>query len=299
MRETRVAAVQFNSRLGKTENNLNVMERFIARAARKDVDLLLFPELCLQGHWVSAQVYAAAEPVPDGASVRRLESICGECGLTVSFGMAALVDNVVYNAQVLIGPEGYIGASCKLHMSGDEYLTYRGGDAVPVFDLGFCRTGHVICYDSLFPEVARSLALDGAEIILMPHAGRSGQWTSVAQEKERVLAAKAGFKQHCAMRAIENAVFCVVNNQAGRAGHVSLYTREHDWQPHHAGGILVYDPAGKIIAESKTDRVREEMVIADLDPAVLAQVRGTPNYTLRNRRPELYTALTRPLAAPR
>lgn len=132
----------------------------------------------------------------------------------------------------------------------------------------------------------------------MPHAGRSGQWKTVKQEKERVAQTKAQFKENYLVRARENATFCVVTNQAGRGGHVDQYPKDHAWQPHHAGGILIIDPSGNIVAESGTERIRSEMVLADLDPALLERARGLPNYPLRNRRPELYTEIVRPLDAP-
>ena len=154
----------------------------------------------------------------DAPSVKRLEKLCGKLKISLSFGMAALRDNVVYNAQVLIGPSGYIGTSCKLHMSRDECLTYRGGNAVPVFDIGPCKIGQAVCYDNLFPEVARVLAVNGAEVILMPHAARCGPWKTVKEEKQRVADTKAGVRRDYQVRARENATFCVVNNQAGRGG---------------------------------------------------------------------------------
>jgi len=287
-----------NSLLGRTKENLAVIERFTARAARRKAHLVLFPETCLQGHWVSTEVYAHAETLPGGKSVRKVERLARKLRIFVSFGMAALCDGIVYNAQVLVGPEGYVGCSCKLHMSGDEYLTYRGGIETPVFDIGVCKIGQVVCYDNQFPETHRILALKGAEVILMPHAGRSGQWKTVKEEKERVSAAKAQFKNDYSVRAKENATFCIVNNQAGRGGTVKLYPKDHDWQPHHAGGIVFFAPDGEVIAESKTDRAKDEMVVEDLDPAHLGRVRGSPNFQLRNRRPELYGELTRAVKAP-
>lgn len=298
MKKTRVAAVQMNSLLGKTRENLAAIERFTTRAARRKAHLVLFPETCLQGHWVSTEVYAHAEALPDGKSVRKVEWLCKKLKIHVSFGMAALCDGIVYNAQVLVGPKGYMGCSCKLHMSGDEYLTYRGGTDSPVFDIGVCKVGQVVCYDNQFPETHRILALKGAEVILMPHAGRSGQWKTVKEEKERVAAVKASFKLDGAVRAKENATFCISSNQAGRGGTTKLYPKDHDWQPHHAGGIVFFAPDGEVIAESKTDRVKEEMVVKDLDPARLDSARGFPNFQLRNRRPELYGELTRPVSAP-
>lgn len=298
MQKTRVAAVQMNGLLGETEKNLATIERFARLAADEKAQLVLFPELCLQGHWVSTEVRAKAEPVPNGPSVTKLMSLAKELGVFLSVGMAVLCDNAVYNAQVLVGPTGHVGTSCKLHLSGDERLSYRGGDSIPLFDLGFCKVGQIVCYDNQFPEVARTLAIKGVDVILMPHAGRSGQWSNVEQEKQRVSQIKAVFKADYGCRAKENATFCVVNNQAGRAGTSDAIPPGHPWQPHHAGGVIILGPSGEVIAESKTDRIEDEMVVADLDPALLDQARGQHNYVLANRRPELYAELVRPVAAP-
>lgn len=298
MQHVRVAVVQMNGLLGQTAENLATMERFARLAAEDRAQLVVFPELCLQGHWVSTEVYAKAEPVPDGPSVRSLVSLARELGLFISLGMAALHDNAVYNAQVLVGPEGYVGTSCKLHLSLDERLPYRGGDSIPLFDLGFCKLGQIVCYDNQFPEMARVLAIKGAEVIVMPHAGRSGQWSNQDEERQRVATVKASFKADYGCRARENATFCLVNNQAGRAGTVDTLPPEHPWQPHHAGGVVILGPAGQVIAESQTDRIEDELVVTDLDPALLDEARGQHNYTLANRRPELYGELTRPVTAP-
>ena len=298
MQKTRVAAVQMNGLLGETEKNLATIERFARLAADEKAQLVLFPELCLQGHWVSTEVRAKAEPVPNGPSVTKLMSLAKELGVFLSVGMAVLCDNAVYNAQVLVGPTGHVGTSCKLHLSGDERLSYRGGDSIPLFDLGFCKVGQIVCYDNQFPEVARTLAIKGVDVILMPHAGRSGQWSSVEEERERVTQIKAMFKGDYGCRAKENATFCVINNQAGQAGTVDLVPQDHPWQPHHAGGVVFLGPSGQVIAESQTDQIEDELVVADLDPALLDQARGGHNYTLANRRPELYGDLVRPVGGP-
>ena len=298
MKTIRVAVVQMNALLGQTRKNLAVIERFTRAAAKKKVDLILFPELALQGHWVSNEVYAKAEPVPEGPSVKRMEKLARQLRIYVSFGMAALQDNAVYNAQVLVGPKGYLGTSCKLHLSGDERLSYRGGNSIPVFDIGKCKIGQVVCYDNLFPEVARILAIKGADVILMPHAGRCGPWTTLSQEKKLAREAKDSFKGDYSLRAKENATFCVVANQAGRAGCVDLYPKDHPWQPNHAGGMVILSPSGEVLAESKSERIAEEMVITDLDPALLDKARGNHNSTLANRRPELFSELVKPASSP-
>jgi predicted amidohydrolase len=85
----------------------------------------------------------------------------------------------------------------------------------------------------------------------------------------------------------------VFTDQAGRAGYVTAYPRDHFNQPHHAGAALVFDPDGELLASTQAERIREEMVVATLDAALLAKQRALPNYTLRTRRPELFGELVR------
>ena len=95
------------------------------------------------------------------------------------------------------------------------------------------------------------------------------------------------------MRARENACFCVYVDQAGRAGYVDSLPREHFNQPHHPGGAMVIAPNGDILKHTQTERIRDEMIVVDLDATLLAATRSHPNYTLRTRRPELFGELVR------
>ena len=117
-----------------------------------------------------------AETVPGGPSVDYLEITARKYGVWLAAGLSEMADGIVYNTQVLIGPDGYIGKQRKLHMSRDESLFYSGGSEINIFDIGKCTVGIVICYDNQFPEVARLVALRGADVILMPHAAREARW---------------------------------------------------------------------------------------------------------------------------
>jgi len=96
-----------------------------------------------------------------------------------------------------------------------------------------------------------------------------------------------------AMRAKENACFAVLADQAGRAGYVDIYPRDHQNQPHHPGAALIFGPDGVLLASSQVEHIRDEMIVATLDAALLAEQRAHPNYQLRTRRPELYGELVR------
>jgi predicted amidohydrolase len=201
--------------------------------------------------------------------------------------------DIVYNTQVLLGPRGYIGKQRKIHLSRDEVLFYKGGRELSVYDIGKCKVGTSICYDNMFPELARILALRGADILLMPHAARLKMWDESAESQAAARRYSFEFLRVYGLRARENACFAILADQAGRAGYVEAYPPNHPNQPHHAGAAIVFGPDGEIIAHAQTERIREEMVITTLNPAALAAERSQSNYPLRTRRPELYGELVR------
>ncbi len=292
MRATRVAAVSMNGFLGEPERVLAAMDGWCERAAAEKADLVLFPELVIHGH-CTPNTAELAEAVPDGPSVRAVCAMARRHGLVVSAGLSEREGDGVYNTQVLAGPEGYIGKQRKLHLSRDEVKHYRGGTEMEVFDLGFCKAGTVICYDNQFPEVGRVLALRGADVLLMPHAARFLPWADTPEGEAAARRHSHDFVAVYALRARENACFAVLTDQAGRAGTLDTLPADHENQPHHAGVAIVWGPDGRVLARAQTERVREEMIVADLDPALLERERGIVNYTLRTRRPELFGELVR------
>ncbi len=292
MQKLRVAAISMNGLLGQGHRNLSCIEQWSAKAKEAGADLALFPELVVHGH-CDPNTWYNAESVPEGPSTQRLCELAGKLNLFLSVGLSEKERDIVYNTQVLVGPKGFVGSQRKIHMSRDEVLYYEGGSEMPVFNIGKCRLGMVICYDNSFPEVARILALQGAEVLLMPHAGRMKMWTD-DPESERAAAAHTHdfFLARYPMRAYENACYAVVCNQAGRAGYVDIYPPDSPNQPHHAGGCVVIDPLGEVVAKTQSERVIEEMLLVDLLPEKLWEARSLPNYTIRQRRPELFKLLS-------
>jgi N-carbamoylputrescine amidase len=293
MQNLRIAAVSLNSELGKRTETLSRIEQFCERAVAERAELVVFPELIVHGH-CTPNTWEIAESVPAGDSVEVLCRIARRMQIFLCAGLSEKECDIVYNTQVLIGPTGYIGKQRKLHMSRDESFFYKGGREIRVFDLGKCKVGIVICYDNQFPEVARIVALRGADVILMPHAAREGRWDdtpeSQAAARRKVF---DYFASSYRMRARENACFCVYVDQAGRAGYVDSLPREHPNQPHHPGGAMVIGPNGDILRHTQTEQIRDEMIVTDLDASLLSAARSHPNYTLRTRRPELFGELVR------
>jgi predicted amidohydrolase len=281
-----------NGFLGQPDRVLEGITAWCERAAAEKADLVLFPELVVHGH-CTPNTWELAEPVPDGPSVRRLIQLARHFRLVLCVGLSEKERDIVYNTQVLVGPDGYLGKQRKLHLSRDEVFYYKGGRDLTVFDIGPCRVGIVICYDNQFPEVARVLALRGADVICMPHAGRFKLWDDTPESQAAARRYSHHFLKKYALRARENACFAVLTDQAGRAGYVDCWPRDSENQPHHAGAALVWGPDGELIASTQEERIQEEMIVATLDAGLLARERSLANYMLRTRRPELFGELVR------
>lgn len=290
MRTLRVAAISMNGYLGEPVRVLDGIDNWCEQAQAAGAELLLFPELVLHGH-CTPNTWEVAEAVPSGPSVTRLLELAQKYNQVLCVGLSEKERDVVYNTQVLVGPDGFIGKQRKLHMSRDERDFYKEGREISVFDIGDCRVAIDICYDGLFPEVARIQALHGADVLLMPHAFRQKMWIdtpgseTAAREFSRELFMLYG------MRARENACFAVITDQVGRAGYVDTLPRDHRDQPHHAGGALVFGPSGELLEEAQRVRIQEEMIVTSLDAQKLRTVRADPTYPLRVRRPELFAEL--------
>ena len=293
MQDIRIAAVSMNGFLGEPEKVLSLMDGWCHKAADDGAEFALFPELLIHGH-CTPNTWELAEAVPSGPSTKRIAELAKKYNLFLSVGLSEKENDLVYNTQILVGPEGYIGKQRKIHLSRDEVLFYKGGRELPVFDIGKCKLGTVICYDNLFPELARILALRGADVLLMPHAARVETWTD---DPQSVTAARQAtydqFTSSYRMRARENSCFAIVADQAGRAGYVENYPKDSPAQPHHAGAALIINPDGKLLAATQRELIQDEMLVETLKVSELAAVRSLPNYTLKTRRPELFGELVK------
>jgi predicted amidohydrolase len=290
MKDFRIAAVQMNGLLGRVEENLAVHERYVARAAEAGAQLVIFPECSVEGQWCEPGSSVAAEPVPDGPSSKRLLDLARRHGLYVGYGLAESAAGAVYNTYAIVGPGGFVGLQRKVHPSGDEYFFFRAGSSFDVFDLPFGRLGVNICADNVFPESSRVCALKGAELLIAPHAARCGAAPKdVEEERVRVRDNMDYYRKRYWCRVVDNGFFLVYVNQSGVAGQVketSAWTGTRDVV--HAGGIMVFKPDGSMLAESKSDRFGEEMVVTDPRAEDLVALRGRKCFGLLTRRPGAY-----------
>jgi omega-amidase len=204
MREITVATVQMKPDLGEIEDNLVKMSDFITKiASQQKVDLIVFPELITSGYELGVKFTQVAQVIP-GPTVNLLGQRAQQLGVYIAFGMVAKerVESIIYDAAVLVGPDGeLIGEYRKTHLKGEERLAFREGFKLPVFDTEFGTVGMMLGWDLAFPEVARSLVLEGAELLVS-----LGSW-----EKDDIDEWKTLLKA----RAYENAVFVAGANRVG------------------------------------------------------------------------------------
>jgi predicted amidohydrolase len=168
-RRSRVAVVQFSPNSGDVAGNLDRVAG--ETAALGDTDLVVFPELVMTGSVADRETAEQlAESIP-GVSTERLREIAASAD---AYLVAGLIERdadsgQLYNSAVLVGPSGVCGTYRKLHLAGEDRAWATPGDlGLSTFDIPAGRIGVLIGYDALFPEAARSLALDGADIIACP-----------------------------------------------------------------------------------------------------------------------------------
>jgi predicted amidohydrolase len=288
----RVAATQVDVRHLDVEHNLETHLRLITETAEAGCDLVVFPELSVTGHNGSPDVTRSSEP-HDGPIFRAISSRAKECGIVASYGFCEDFRGTHYNTSALVGPGGLIGLQRKVHASFDEFYRFRQASDWAVYDLGFARVGTAICHDSDFFESWRILALQGAEIVLLPHANRTmpaadgtlsfdgrGREASGAEllEGQRELFELPRLHD---VLARDNGVYAVFSDQVGFDGHST-----------HVGGAYVLTPDGRMVIRSEPGS-KTAWISADLDPKLLRRVRENPMFALRKRRPETYGELSR------
>lgn len=258
----KIGFVQFAPEFGQVRKNLASIERLVAG---KRADLLVLPELCLTGYCFASRAEARllAEPA-DGLSMMFLKRLARQEGTALAVGFAERRGGKTFNSAALITPGGLAGLYRKTHLFRDEKRWFSPGDTgFPVFRLGAVKIGMMICFDWIFPEAARTLALRGAQVICHP--------------SNLVL-------PHCPasmpVRALENRVFTVTAN---RTGHESRGGQDLRF----IGHSLVCGPDRRVLASAGA---RGECVrMAEVDPARALDKRMTPrNDLFRDRRPRHY-----------
>jgi len=266
-----VAVAQTEPRLGENERNLEAGLVRFEEAVAAGAELLVLPECAIPGYMFDSleEAMPYAEEIP-GPTTEAFEAVCRRLGAHVVCGLLERDGNVLYNAAVLVGPEGLIGSYRKTHLpflGVDRFVT--PGDELSVYETALGRIGLEICYDLRFPEVTRTLALRGADIVAHP--------------TNFPMAAKVQTELVTVARAAENRIYLLTANRVGK-----------ERRGEFCGWSQIVDPFGKRLAEA--DETEETLLVADVDVEKARDkdyvIPGEYElYLFGDRRPELYGAL--------
>ena len=164
----KIGVYQNNPLFGEVERNI---EQAVQDLTGLETDLMVLPELFNTGYQFVSREEAEtlAEEIPLGKTCQAMIDFAKAKGAFLVFGMAERDGDHIYNGSAVVGPEGFIGKYRKTHLFAEEKHCFDPGDSgFQVFDLGLAKIGVMICFDWWFPESARVLALEGADIICHP-----------------------------------------------------------------------------------------------------------------------------------
>ncbi len=259
----KIAIAQIECKVGDVKANLEKISGIVEKSAEAGSEVVLFPEMADTGYEVSRiSAYASSwdpgpvEHIQKAAKKNRIHVICG---------LSELSNGCIYNVLAVVDPDGRIsGKYRKTHLAAfsplEEDKTFTAGNRLEIVQIGDFKAGLMICYDLRFPEVARSLALAGAEMLLL-----SAAWPFPRLRHWDML---------IAARAIENQVFVVAANHVG-ANSISTF----------CGSSRIVDPYGVTVTSASEER--EALMVGDISKADLEYLRDAMP-VFKHRREKLY-----------
>ncbi|HVA46064.1 MAG TPA: carbon-nitrogen hydrolase family protein [Pirellulales bacterium] len=276
----KIAGVQMDVVFGHREANLAKIVERLRETAAAGARLTVFPECSLPGYCFDHldEAREHAEPVP-GPSTLRLAEVCRELSIYAVVGLLETDGPRLFNAAALVGPAGVVGGYRKIHLPylGVDRFTTPGDRPFGIHAAGDVRVGMSICYDAAFPEAARVLALEGADVIALPT-----NWPPGAE-------CTADFVINA--RALENNVYYMAVNRVGSERGFRFI-----------GKSKICDPRGHVLAEAQHEQ--ETVLYAEIDPALARQkhiVRVPGKHEIdrfADRRPAFYGKILEKEAAP-
>jgi omega-amidase len=257
-RSVKAAAVQFTITLGEIGPNLEHVRRSLQTLAADGVQLAVLPEM-----WGTGFAYKELNRLAEstGDLVEELAKLSAEYGMVIVGSLPEPHADKVYNTAYVLDNGKMRGKYRKMHLFSlmQEDRSFDSGNAWLLTDTSVGRVGVFICYDLRFPELARRLAVEGAEILVVP-----GEWPKPRQDHWRTL---------LRARAIENQLFVVAANCCGVVGKLDFF-----------GMSMIIDPKGELLAEAGYEPGN---ITAMLDFASMAAWRAQiPCFT--DRKPECY-----------
>ncbi len=261
----RIACIQMDMAFGHPAENYGLAERLIRQAAaEQEIDVAVLPELWNIGFFPKTGLMDLGDP--EGEKTRALLGpLARELGIHIVGGsVGCLREGKLYNTAYIFNRQGdCIAQYDKTHLFSptkeDQY--FQPGDHLCRFQLDGVNCGMLICYDLRFPELARSLALQGMDVLFL-----SAQWPAKRTAHLRLLTAA---------RAVENQMFVACCNSCGAGEHGGRF----------GGNSSIIDPWGRVLAQGDEGPC---ILYGDCDMSILADIREGIN-VFRDRRPEVYS----------
>ena len=270
----RIALAQIASSPDRDANLSRALEA-MAEARRAGADLVAFADVVLDRFFPQEPddraAFQLAEPIP-GPATGRIAAQARELGIVTVFNLyEAGADGRRFDSSPVFDADGrLLGVTRMLHITQYEgfyeQTYYDPGDnarpGMPVYDTRAGRIGVAICYDRHYPEVMRSLGLQGAELVVIPQAGTIGEWPEGMYEAE------------VRTSAFQNGYFTALVNRVGEEGRLTF-----------SGESFVVDPEGRVLARGKA--LAEDLVVCDVDLGLCRESTARRLFW-RDRRPDLY-----------
>lgn len=266
---TRVACAQLDVVFNDPKANADRGIKVLQDCKSQGVDLVVFPECFLTGYCVSTREQAATVAIPAAhSSLSAMQEECHKLGVFAVVGFAQSEGETLTNAAALLDPQNGIKVYEKTHLPELGYDKFATpGRALPVYDTDLGRIGILVCFDLRVPEASRTIALKGAELIVLPTNWPEG--------------AHAGPNFMAAARAGENRVFVATCNRVGSENGFAFI-----------GQSGIYDVTGTTLA--KASPTEEETIVADLDLTIARSKRNVvrpgefETEVFATRQPDLY-----------
>jgi predicted amidohydrolase len=260
------------------DEDLARIERLVESARADGVRLLALPEAALGGYLPSLDGTASSPPAlrMDGPEIGWLARIARD--MVITAGYCEDGGDRRYNSAVCVSGDGVLGNHRKVHQPLREDANFGAGQGFAAFDTPVGRLGMMICYDKAFPESARALALDGAQIVVCMSA-----WPGSATNPAPDLSQdrwKRRFDLFDRARALENQIVWLSANQSGTFGSLRF-----------VASAKVVDPGGEVLADTG---VTAGVAVAELDVAQALETARRSVAHLRDRRPSAYSSLGGP-----
>jgi len=267
---------------GDKESMIQKHEGYAHEAAQQGAKVMCFQELFYGPYFCQVQdpqYYAYTEKIPDGPTTKRMQALARETGMVLVVPMYEEDEKtagIYYNTAAVMDADGtYLGKYRKTHIPHvkgfwEKFYFRPGNLGYPVFETAVGRVGVYICYDRHFPEGARALGLNGAEMVFIPSATSRGLSMHLWRIEQT-------------SHAIANGYFVGTINRVGK---------EPMGDNDYYGTSYFCDPRGQFVGEVASDHA-EELVVRDLDLDKVEEVRQTWQF-YRDRRPDAYGDLVAP-----